>query len=359
MPTPTLFDPLSIGSIQLQNRVVMAPLTRGRAELDGTPTPLLRTYYQQRASAGLIVSEATSISNQGSGWVRAPGIYTDAHERGWKAVTDAVHERGGKIVLQLWHMGRASHRDFHDGELPVAPSAIGLSGTINTPNGKQDYETPRALEASELPGIVADYVAAAKRAIAAGFDGVEVHAANGYLLDEFIRDGSNKRTDDYGGSLENRWRFPLQVVAAVADAIEADRTGVRLSPTNPFQEMTDSDPVATFVHGTKALAALNPAFIHIVDPPPGHMFGGDTQLYPHMRPLYDGALILNGGFDRERGNAALAEGHGDAIAFGVPFIANPDLAERLREGADLAPPRPEFFYSPGAEGYTDYPALTR
>ncbi|MBV1861595.1 MAG: alkene reductase, partial [Nannocystaceae bacterium] len=295
---PTLFDPLTIGSIELQNRVVMAPLTRGRAQPDGTPTALLRTYYRQRASAGLIVTEATAISSQGTGWFRAPGIYTDDHERGWKPVTDAVHERGGKIVLQLWHMGRASHRDFHNGELQVGPSAIAVSGTINTPNGPKDYEAPRALETSELPGITEDYVAAARRAIAAGFDGVEVHAANGYLLDQFIRDGSNKRTDDYGGSLENRWRFPLQVVEAVAGAIGAGRTGVRLSPTNAFQDMSDSDPVATFVHGTKALAALNPAFIHLIDPPPGHMFGSDTPLYPHMRPLFEGALILNGGFDR-------------------------------------------------------------
>jgi len=357
MSNPTLFDSLTLGSIELRNRVVMAPLTRGRAEPDGTPTPLMRTYYQQRASAGLIVSEATAISNQGTGWFRAPAIYTDAHEAAWKPVTNAVHERGGKIVLQLWHMGRASHSDFHGGERSVAPSAIALSGTINTPNGPKDHETPRALEASELPGIVDDYVAAAKRAIAAGFDGVEVHAANGYLLDQFIRDGSNKRTDAYGGSVENRWRFPLQVVEAVIGAIGADRTGIRLSPTNPFQSMSDSDPVATFVHGTKALATLKPAFIHLIDPPPGHMFGTDTPLYPHMRPIFDGPLILNGGFDRTRADAALAEGHADAIAFGVPFIANPDLPERLRDGAPLAAPRPEFFYTGEAEGYTDYPPL--
>ena len=345
---PSLFDPIALGPYTLRNRIFMAPMTRGRATPEGVPTPLMADYFRQRASAGLIITDATAISPQGVGWVNAPGVFTDAHAQGWKAVTAAVHEADGRIFLQLWHMGRVSHPDFLDGALPVGPSAIAAAGQSHTPQGTKDYVVPRALDAEELPGIVADYVAAARRALAAGFDGVEVHGANGYL-----------RVDDYGGSIENRWRFPLQVAAAVADAVGKERTGIRLSPTSSYNDMSDTDPVASFSHGARELAALGLAYVHVLEPLPGHMLANADAptVHPHIRAAFPNPVILNGGYDRATGDAALAAGQADAIAFGLTFLANPDLPRRLQEDGPLNAPDFANLYTPGPKGYTDYPRL--
>lgn len=356
---PTLFDPIVLGPYTLRNRIFMAPMTRGRATPEGVPTELMAEYYGQRASAGLIISEATAISSQGSGWVNAPHVWNDAHAEGWRAVTEAVHDENGRIFLQLWHMGRVSHPHFLGGELPVGPSAIAAVGKTHTPQGHEDYVTPRALAADELPGIVADYAAAARRAIAAGFDGVEIHGANGYLLDQFIRDGSNQREDDYGGSIENRWRFPLEVAAAVAEAVGRERTGIRLSPTSMYNGMSDDDPVASYAHGARKLGELGLVYVHVLEPLPGHMLANEDAptVHPHIREAFGGAMILNGGYDRATGDAALAAGQVDAIAFGTKFLANPDLPRRLQENAPLNGPDFGTLYTPGAKGYTDYPRL--
>jgi N-ethylmaleimide reductase len=355
-----LFDALSLGDLALPNRIVMAPMTRGRATDDGVPTEIMAEYYRQRASAGLIVTEATSINPQAVGWVKAPGIWTDAQQAAWAPFTRAVHDAGGRIFLQLWHMGRASHPDFQaQKRLPVGPSAIAAVGQSHTATGKKPYVTPRALTTEELPGVVAAYVSGAERAVAAGFDGVEIHAANGYLLDQFIRDHSNRRDDEYGGSIPNRWRLPLEVVRAVSAAIGPKRTGIRLSPTGGYNDMADSDPVATFTYGAQQLEGLGIAFLHLLDPLPGHAFAtpGAPLLHPHIRQLFSGPLILNGGYDATTGSRALAENQADAIAYGVPFLANPDLPERYRQGAELNAPDFARMYTDGAEGYTDYPSL--
>ncbi len=359
-PTPTLFDPIRLGPYVLRHRIFMAPLTRGRADADGTPTDIMAVYYAQRASAGLIVSEATAISPQGVGWHNAPGIFTPRHVEAWKPVTDAVHRAGGRIFLQLWHTGRLSHPDFLAGGRPVGPSAVAAAGQVRTPAGRKPFVTSRALEVDELPGIAEDYARAARRAIHAGFDGVEVHAANGYLLDQFIRDGSNRRRDDFGGPIEGRWRFPLQATQAVIDEIGASRTGVRLSPNVSFNSMHDSDPVATFTYGARELSRRRIAYLHVIEGPPGHAFGSDgPSVHPHIRAAFDHILILNGGFDAATGQEALASGATDAIAYGVPFIANPDLPTRFRTGAKLNVPDRDAFYTPGSRGYTDYPFLDR
>jgi len=357
--SPNLFDSLSLGPYTLRNRIFMAPMTRGRATAEGVPTDAMSEYYRQRASAGLIITEATAISAQGVGWVNAPGIFTDVQQAAWEPVTEAVHGEGGTIFLQLWHMGRVSHPDFLDGQLPVSASAIAAEGESHTPKGKKAYVQPRALAADELPGVAADYAAAARRAIAAGFDGVEIHGANGYLLDQFIRDGSNQRDDAYGGSIENRWRFPLEVAEAVAEAVGKERTGIRLSPTNAYNGMSDGDPVATFSYGAKRLDALGLAFVHLLDPMPGHMFAveGAPVIHPYVREAYGGRLILNGGYDAKKADEALAEGQADAVAFGLPFLANPDLPRRMQEDAPLNQPDFATLYTPGVEGYTDYPRL--
>lgn len=356
---PTLFDPVEFGPHTLRNRIFMAPMTRGRSTPEGVPTDIMVEYYRQRSSAGLIFTEATAISAQGVGWLGAPGIFTDAQEEGWRPITKAVHDSGGRIYLQLWHMGRVSHPDFQGGELPVGPSAIAATGQSHTKEGPKDYVTPRALRADELPGIAADYVAAAKRAIAAGFDGVELHGANGYLLDQFIRDASNQRDDAYGGSIENRWRFPLEVAAAVAAAVGKERTGIRLSPTGAYNGMGDSDPVATFVYGATRLRELGLGYVHALDPLPTSFMAapGATAVHPHIRKAFGGPMILNGGYDRAKGDEALATGQADAIAFGSTFLANPDLPRRLQEGAPLNQPDFATFYTPGPRGYTDYPRL--
>lgn len=354
-----LFCPVSLGALQLKNRIVMAPLTRNRAGEDGVPQQMNVTYYAQRASAGLIITEATPISSMAHGYPALPGIYTDAQVAGWKKVTDAVHAKGGKIVIQLWHVGRISHPSLLPNHaLPVAPSAVKPAGQAFTYQGLADYVTPRALDISELPGVVADYVHATQCALAAGFDGVEVHAANGYLLDQFLRDGSNKRTDQYGGSIENRARLLVEVIKAVVDVAGAGKVGVRLSPVNPFNDMKDSNPQALFNDVAKALNQFNLAYLHVVE---GGIHGGgiaDPFDFDAMRKLFKGAYIANLSYDKVRGNVAIASGHADAIAYGVPFIANPDLVARYKANAPLNEADADTFYGGGEKGYTDYPFLS-
>lgn len=354
-----LFSPATLGSISLKNRIVMAPLTRNRAGEGAVPQPINVTYYEQRATAGLIVTEATPISAMAHGYPALPGIYTDAQVAGWKKITDAVHAKGGKIVIQLWHVGRISHPSLlPNNALPVAPSAIKPAGKAFTYQGLVDYVEPRALEVSELPAIVQDYVHATQCAIAAGFDGVEIHAANGYLLDQFLRDGSNQRTDQYGGSYENRARLLMEVTSAVVDVIGADKVGVRLSPVNPFNDMKDSNPQAIFNYVATALNQFNLAYLHAVE---GGIHGGgeaDPFDFAAFRQLFKGAYMANLSYDKARGNAAISSGHADVIAYGVPFIANPDLVERFKQDAPLNEADSKTFYGGTEKGYTDYPVLT-
>ncbi len=353
-----LFSPVKLGSMQLSNRIVMAPLTRNRAGEHGVPQPLNATYYEQRASAGLIVTEATPISAMAHGYPALPGIYTEAQVAGWKKITDAVHAKGGKIVIQLWHVGRISHPTLlPDGALPVAPSAIKPAGKAFTYQGLVDYVEPRALDANELSSIVADYVHATKSALAAGFDGVEIHAANGYLLDQFLRDGTNQRTDQYGGSFENRARFLLEVTKAVVDVAGSDKVGVRISPVNPFNDMKDSNPQALFNFVTESLNQFNLAYLHVVE---GGIHGGgiaDPFDFDALRKLFKGPYMANLAYDKARGNAVVASGHADVVAYGVPFIANPDLVERFRTDAPLNEADSSTFYGGTEKGYTDYPFI--
>ena len=358
--TPTLFDPVQLGALALPSRIVMAPLTRCRAAEGNVPVALNAEYYRQRASAGMIIAEATSVSPQGFGYPNTPGIFTAAQVAGWRGVTSAVHAAGGRILLQLWHVGRISHPSYQpDGGLPVAPSAIKPQGKIFTGTAMEDYVAPRALERSEIPGVIAEYVHGARLAKEAGFDGVEIHNANGYLLDQFLRDGTNRRGDDYGGSVRNRVRLTLEVTEAVVGVWGADRVGIRLSPGGVFNDMHDSDPLETFGHVLKELDSMRLAYAHVTrvtaqDVAHGAKEGvGPRELRPHYR----GNIVSAGGFTRESGERALAEGWADAIAFGVPFLANPDLPERLRRHAALNVPDEATFYAPGPEGYTDYPFL--
>lgn len=356
--TKDLFSPVTLGAISLKNRIVMAPLTRNRAGEGGVPQPINVTYYEQRATAGLIVTEATPISAMGHGYPALPGIYTDAQVAGWKKVTDAVHAKGGKIVIQIWHVGRISHPSLlPNNALPVAPSAIKPAGQAFTYQGLVDYVTPRALDVSELPDIVQDYVHATKCALAAGFDGVEVHAANGYLLDQFLRDGTNHRTDNYGGSVENRARLLLEVVEAVVAVAGADKVGVRLSPVNPFNDMQDSNPQATFNYVANALNQFGLAYLHAVEG--GIHGGGESEPFDFaaFRQQFKGAYMANLSYDKARGNAAVQSGHADVIAYGVPYIANPDLVERFKLDAPLNAADSNTFYGGTEKGYTDYPAL--
>lgn len=352
-----LFSPVKLGSIAMSNRMVMAPLTRNRSSMEGVPQDINVTYYEQRASAGLIVTEATPISPMGHGYPLLPGIYTDAQVAGWKKVTDAVHAKGGKIVIQLWHVGRISHPTLLNGATPVAPSAVKPAGKAFTFNGLVDYVEPRALDASELPSIVADYVQASKNAIKAGFDGVEIHSANGYLLDQFLRDGSNKRADIYGGSIENRARFLMEVTKAVVEAIGSDKVGLRFSPVNPFNDMKDTNPQALFNYVTEQLNQFKLAYLHVVE---GGIHGGgvaDPFDFDAMRKLCDSPYMANLSYDKARGNAAIESGHADAVAYGVPFISNPDLVERFRQDAPLNKADSKSFYGGTEKGYTDYPTL--
>lgn len=353
-----LFQPIKVGDLSLPNRVVMAPLTRNRASEGNVPTELNAAYYTQRAGAGLIISEATQISPEGQGYIATPGIHSPQQIAGWKLVTDAVHAKGGRIVLQLWHVGRISHTSLQPGgQAPVAPSAIRADAQTFIAEGFEDVSTPRALTLSEIPGVIETFRQAAANAIEAGFDGVEVHGANGYLLDQFMRDKSNHRQDDYGGSIENRTRLLFEVVEAVANEVGAGRTGVRLSPLTPAGDVADANPQALFNRAVERLATLEIAYIHVIQ---GET-GGDRHPqhfdYKAMRKPFRGAWILNNGFDRKMAIHAVAEGDADLIAFGTKFLANPDLPRRLREDAQLNAPDQKTFYGGDAHGYTDYPAL--
>jgi len=354
-----LFTPLQLGPYELKNRLVMAPLTRNRAGTDGVPTALMATYYAQRASAGLIISEATCIAPQAVGYPATPGIWNGDQIAAWATITDAVHARGGRIFCQLWHVGRISHPSLQpDGALPVAPSAIAPAGMAMTYSGPQPYVTPRALARDELAGIVNQYRVATKNALAAGFDGVEVHAANGYLLDQFLRDGSNQRDDEYGGSLDNRARLLFEVIDAVTDAVGAARAGVRLSPVQPFNDMRDSDPHTTFSHVVDRLDGYGLAYLHVTELGKDAPGAAGPWFEPNsLRRRWHGVYMTNHGYDRTSANAAIANGDADLVAFGVPYIANPDLVERFARNAPLNPPDPATFYGGGEQGYTDYPSL--
>ena len=355
-----LFEPAFIGDIQVSNRIAMAPLTRSRAGMDGVHTPLAIDYYRQRASAGLIITEATNISRQGRGYAYTPGIYTDAQAEAWRAVTDAVHAEGGKIVVQLWHVGRVSHSSLHEnGAPPVAPSAIPAGGTVYTLAGNEAPSMPRALETAELPGLVEDYRRAAQLAKAAGFDGVEVHAANGYLLDQFLRDSTNKRTDSFGGSVENRARFPIDVVTAVAEIWGAGRVGVRISPLSTAIGNTplDSDPQETYGYFARQLGQLGLAYLHAVEGQLRETNGASALDFKALHEAFGGSYIANNGYDRDMAQTAVASGYADMVSFGRAFIGNPDLVERLRKDAPLFDAPQSAYYAGGAEGYTDFQAI--
>ena len=358
MTATTLFEPCTLGDITLSNRIVMAPLTRNRAAAGLVPGPHTAEYYAQRATAGLIISEASQISQQGQGYQDTPGIYTAEQVAGWREVTDAVHAAGGKIFLQLWHVGRISHVDLQkDGAAPVAPSAIAAKGKTFVHGGFVEVSAPRALELDEIPGIIADYRRAAANAIAAGFDGVEIHGANGYLLDQFAKDGANHRTDAYGGSVENRARLMLEVAAAVVDEIGAGRTGIRISPVSPANGISCSDPQAQFDHIVRALDKLDLVYLHVVEGSTGGPRDHAPFDYAALRAAFRNSYMANNGYDLPLATEALAQGKADLIAFGRPFIANPDLVARLKTGAPLAEPDRATMYGGGAKGYTDYPTL--
>ena len=356
--TPTLFSPARFGDLALANRVVMAPLTRNRAGAGLVPSPLAAEYYAQRAGAGLIITEATQVSRGAQGYLDTPGIYTPDQVTGWRAVADAVHAKGGRIVVQLWHVGRISHSSLlPEGVQPVAPSAIRANAKTFTADGFVDVSEPRALALEEIPGVVDEFRTAARNAIDAGFDGVEIHGANGYLIDQFLRDGANHREDAYGGSIENRTRFLFEVVKAVADEIGAGRVGVRLSPVTPAGDLRDSDPQPLFERAVERLDTLGIAYIHVIE----GATGGDRNVapfdYPALRRRFSGAWIVNNGYDRAMALDAVASQQADAVAFGVPYLANPDLVVRLEQDAPLNTPDSDTFYGGGAKGYTDYPTL--
>ncbi len=354
----TLFSPARFGDLVLANRVVMAPLTRNRAGAGLVPSPLAAEYYSQRAGAGLIITEATQISREGQGYLDTPGLYTPEQVAGWREVTNAVHAKGGHIVAQLWHVGRISHTSLlPEGVQPVAPSALRANSKTFTRDGFVDVSQPRALGLDEIPAVVASFRSAARNAIKAGFDGVEIHAANGYLIDQFLRNGANHRKDAYGGSIENRTRFLAEVVAQVVEEIGAGRVGVRLSPVTPAGDLSDSDPQPLFERAVERLDALGIAYIHMIE----GATGGDRDIAPFdfdaLRTRFSGAWIVNNGYDRQMALDVIRDGRADAVAFGVPFLANPDLPSRLRQDASLNAPDQATFYGGGAKGYTDYPTL--
>ena len=350
-----LFSSIEFAESTLNNRMVMAPMTRNRAP-DNIANAMMAEYYSQRAGAGLIITEGTQVSEQAVGYPATPGIYSDEQVAGWRRVVDAVHGKGGHIYAQLWHCGRISHPSFHNGEPPVAPSAIAPAGDAFTYEGLKPFVMPRALKEDEISGIIEQYRHAAACAKAAGFDGVEIHAANGYLIDQFIRDGSNKRSDIYGGSLENRCRLLLEIVEAVAGEIGHGRTGVRISPINAFNDMSDSDPQATFNYTASALSGLGLAYLHVVEVSMSGEASSDFDMQ-QLRKHFDGLYIANGGFDFARADAAIAGNHADLVAFGVPFLANPDLPERFRQKRPLNEADQGTFYGGDEKGYTDYPSM--
>jgi N-ethylmaleimide reductase len=364
-----LLKPIQVGPYQLPNRIVMAPLTRNRA-INNIPGPLNAEYYAQRASAGLIITEASQVSPQGAGYPLTPGIYSEEQVAGWQLVTNAVHAKNCKIFIQLWHVGRISHPDMQpEGALPVAPSAIAPAGKASTLTGQKPFVTPRALELAEIPGIVEQYRQAAKNSLAAGFDGIEIHSANGYLLDQFLRDGTNQRTDEYGGSIANRSRLLMEVIDAVTEVYSSDQVGVRLSPSGAFNDMSDSDPKTLFTYVAESLGKKNLAYLHLVEPrvnadalkfwaPTEHTPEDEGELNcQYFRNVYPGILIGSGGYTRETGNQALVDGKADLIAYGRWFISNPDLPERFAQNAPLTPYNRASFYGGTEKGYTDYPFL--
>ena len=358
MPASKLFEPYKLGAITLSNRTVMAPLTRNRA-VDGlVPNPLAVEYYGQRASAGLLITEASQVSQQGQGYQDTPGIYSKEQVAGWRKVTDRVHERGGHIYLQLWHVGRISHTTLQpNGGAPVAPSAVRANGKTFVGGAFTDVSEPRPLTLDEIPGIIDSFKRGAANAIAAGFDGVEIHGANGYLLDQFAKDGTNKRTDAYGGPIENRARLMLEVAEAVAGEVGAERTGIRISPVTPANDISDSNPQPLFDHIVNGLNALKLIYIHVIE----GATGGPRDIapfdYASLRKRFSGTYIANNGYDLPLAEKTLAANAADLIAFGKLFISNPDLVERLKRGAELNTPDKATFYGGGAKGYTDYPAL--
>lgn len=365
MTEKTLLSPVKVGRYELPNRVVMAPLTRNRAGAGNVPGPLNATYYTQRASAGLLITEASQIAPEGLGYPNTPGIYSPEQVEGWRLVTDAVHAQGGRIFLQLWHVGRISHPSLQPGGiLPVAPSAIAPAGEASTFEGPQPFVTPRALDIHEIPGIIEQYRQAANNALAAGFDGVEVHGANGYLPDQFLHDGSNQRTDAYGGSIENRARFLLEAIEAVVGVWGSDRVGVRLSPSGTFNDMADSNPKALFSYVVDALNRFDLAYLHLVEPRADEAAAtrdpasDEAMLDSHyFRQLYRGTIIGAGGYDQQLAEGAIAAGDVDLVAFGRWYISNPDLVERFAQQAPLNPYDRSTFYGGAEKGYTDYPTL--
>jgi 2,4-dienoyl-CoA reductase-like NADH-dependent reductase (Old Yellow Enzyme family) len=358
---PSLFDPIRLGNLDLPNRILMAPLTRGRSTREHVPTPVMAEYYAQRASAGLIITEATGISQEGLGWPYAPGIWNNAQVEAWKPIVKAVHDKGGRIALQLWHMGYLVHPDFLGGQPPVSSSARTAPDEAHTYEGKKPYGEARALREDEIPRLLADYENAAKNAVAAGFDGVQIHAANGYLIDEFLRDGANKRTDRYGGSIENRVRLLTKIAQTVAGVVGPERTGIRFSPNGPIQGVDDSDPHALFEVAAEAMARIGLAYIELREPGPNGTFGKATvaPVAPTIKKAFGGPVILNCDYDGPKAQAAVEAGEADAIAFGRPYLANPDLPERIAEGAPLNKDDMKTWYSQGPEGYVDYPTLSQ
>lgn len=352
-----LLSPYSTPTLTLPNRLVLAPMTRSRALPGNVPNPLSARYYAQRASAGLLISEGTQVSPQGVGYIRTPGMHSPAQVEGWRVITEAVHAAGGRIVAQLWHVGRVSHPDFHRGALPVAPSALRPDGEVFTFEGRKPMVTPRALSLAELPGVVDQFRQAAVNAQAAGFDGVELHGANGYLLDQFLRDGANVREDPYGGSIENRARFPLEVVDAVVDVWGPTRVGYRVNPRFSLFSMSDSNPEATYSYLAAELSRRDLFYLHVAEAVSGPNVADGSRLTPVLRGVFNGTLIVNGGYDRALGDAAVVSGEADLVAYGVPFLANPDLPERFRVNAPLNVPDTATFYAGEEKGYVDYPRL--
>ena len=357
---PTLFDPIDLNGLKLPNRILMSPMTRTRAGDDGVPTDFMRDYYVQRAGAGLIITECTQVSDQGHGIIRAPGIHRQDQIDGWRRVTDALHAAGGRIYLQIWHCGRVAHPDMRGGELPVAPSPIPATGDFFLPSGRVEFPVPRQLRIEEIAPIVEDFAQATRNARKAGFDGVELHGANGYLQDQFLQDGTNARTDAYGGSVQNRARFMLETVQAMIGAWSADRIGVRISPSSTLYGMDDSNKMATFGHVIRELDALKVGYLHLTEPNARVLEQGNVQIKNvarTFRPMISTRLIVNSGFDKNKANAVLESGDADMVAFGVLFLANPDLPERMRQDQPFNKPDPTSFYGVGPIGYTDYPAL--
>lgn len=353
-----LFSPITIGDYSLRNRIFMAPMTRCRSVQENVPNAMMAEYYAQRSSAGLIITEGTQISTMGIGYPCTPGIHTPEQVDGWQQVTQAVHANGGRIFLQLWHVGRISHPAYHHGETPVSASAIKPAGEIYTPEGMKAFVTPRELTADEIKDVVSDYVNGAKNAIKAGFDGVEIHGANGYLIDQFLRDGTNHRDDEYGGSVENRARFLFEIVKGVSFAIGSERTGVRLSPSGTFNDMSDSNPQKHFGYICKKLNAFDLAYLHIIDALEGDIrHGANVVELRQIREAYRGVLVTNGGYDKERADNAIRNAEADAVAFGALYLANPDLPERFKADAELNTPDPDTFYTQDEKGYLDYPSM--